>query len=570
MNTFGFTAIINKYSYLNCELLKGYKQIVTDCHVCVSHPNSKFPEDKLCAENERYILLLDGVILNKRKLMDENSCSDWFGYLIQLYESKGDVFFNVLRGSFCGILIDKLSQRTLLFTDHIGSKFLYYSQCGVTLFCSTLISYLYQLRHENQMHCSLSEQGAVMMLSYGYMLENYTLCEEIKKVQPGCYIIFEKGIVTEHRYCMLDNTPDYSITESDAIELYDQEFRRAVALEFDKDKESGYNQHLVALSGGLDCRMTSWVAHEMGYTNQLNLTFSQSEYWDEIIPKQIAADLCHEWIFKALDNGLWLYNLDNVLEVTGGNVLYYGQAHSMSLMKYLDFKNMGSGICHSGQLGDVILGSEMKNSNQQFNLGMRAYSTKYLDYLQGCKLCDYPNMEIGLFYSRFFNGTNNGQLITMLNMETVSPHSDWDAMNAIMKVPSQMRYSHNLYKKWIVNKYPKAADYVWESIGTKITSPTLTIAGRTRSFGQWVDYLAYRLHFKHIGTDSKNNMNPVGYYLKTNPSLMKFINDKLSDVNCIKNKTIHRIVSEITATGTSMEKIQAVTLVRAVKMFGLE
>lgn len=33
---------------------------------------------------------------------------------------------------------------------------------------------------------------------------------------------------------MLDNTPDYSITLSDAIDLYDQEFRRAVALEFEK------------------------------------------------------------------------------------------------------------------------------------------------------------------------------------------------------------------------------------------------------------------------------------------------------------------------------------------------
>lgn len=57
----------------------------------------------------------------------------------------------------------------------------------------------------------------------------------------------------------------------------------------------------------------------------------------------------HEWLFKALDNGLWLYNLDNVLEITGGNVLYYGQAHGMSLYKYLNFEDFG--ILHSGQLG---------------------------------------------------------------------------------------------------------------------------------------------------------------------------------------------------------------------------
>lgn len=278
----------------------------------------------------------------------------------------------MLRGSFCGILIGKLSQRTLLFTDHIGSKYFYYSQFCETLICSILISYLYQLRHANQLHCTLSEQGAVMLLTYGFMLENFTLCEEIKKVQPGCYVVFEKGNLTEHRYCMLDNTPDYSITEAHAIELYDQEFRRAVALEFDKDKEGGYNQHLVTLSGGLDCRMTSWVAHEMGYTNQLNRTFSQSDYWDEIVPKQIASDLCHEWIFKSLDNGLWLYNLDNVLEITGGNVFYYGQAHSMSLIKYLDFNKLG-GIYHSGQLGGGVMGSHTPRNSIPFSYGDGAY-----------------------------------------------------------------------------------------------------------------------------------------------------------------------------------------------------
>lgn len=84
MNSFGFTAIINKPSYLNYGLLKGHKQIVTNCHVCVSHPNNKFPEDKLCEENERYILLLDGVVLNKCKLMNDSCATDWFGYLIQL------------------------------------------------------------------------------------------------------------------------------------------------------------------------------------------------------------------------------------------------------------------------------------------------------------------------------------------------------------------------------------------------------------------------------------------------------------------------------------------------------
>lgn len=67
-------------------------------------------------------------------------------------------------------------------------------------------------------------------------------------------------------------------------------FKNAIKRAFEKDLEYGY-KHLVALSGGLDSRMTAWVAHTMGYTNMLNYTFSQTDYLDEKVPKQITDKL---------------------------------------------------------------------------------------------------------------------------------------------------------------------------------------------------------------------------------------------------------------------------------------
>lgn len=571
MKSFGFTAVVNNgQSQLKEKVGFAYSQkIENEKLACYGHFINKFIDDKIFRESDDYVLLLDGVVLNKKHLLALAKETDWFSYLITQYKKKGDTFFEALRGSFAGLLIDKRKNRSILFTDHIGSKFMYYTLNGDSFACSTMIAHLYAIRHTNQLRCTLSEQGAIMLLTYGFMLKEYTLCDEIKKVQPGCYVLFENGKTKEHRYCMLDNTPDNSLSESDAIELYDQEFRRAVALQFEKDIEGGAKKHLVSLSGGLDCRMTSWVAHDMGYTNQLNITFSQTDYWDETIPKQIAADLRHEWLFKALDNGLWLYNLDNVLEVTGGNVLYYGQAHGMSLFKYLSFEELG-GLCHTGQLGDVILATHMRSIDTPYSLGVGAYSTKYIDKLSTGEFADYPNYEIGFFYSRCFSGANNGLLVTMSNVETVSPHSEWDAMNAFLKVPPSMRYNHNIYIKWILAKYPKAADYVWEAMSAKITSPTFTIAGHTLTMNQWKNVILQRLHLQKSGIESKQNMNPVGYYLQTNPELRHFIDSNLLDANLIANKTISKIVFEIINTGTSMEKIQAVTLVRAVKLFGLE
>ena len=104
----------------------------------------------------------------------------------------------------------------------------------------------------------------------------------------------------------------------------------------------------------------------------------------------------------------------------------------------------------------------------------------------------------------------------------------------------------------------------------KITTPTFTIAGRARTLGQWRNTLLNKLHLRSSDIDNKKHMNPIGYYLNTNPALIDFINKNLADVDCIMNNTVRNIIKDITSKGTSMEKIQATTLVRAVKMFELK
>lgn len=78
------------------------------------------------------------------------------------------------------------------------------------------------------------------------------------------------------------------------------------------------------------------------------------------------------------------------------------------------------------------------------------------------------------------------------------------------------------------------------------------------------------LPFNNSGINSKNHMNPIGYYLQTNPELQSFIDEKLSEVDGIKNETIKNILLDIITQGTFMEKIQAVTLIRAANLFGLQ
>ena len=562
MRMFGFSALLgDKIGYqftLDCAA----EMIQTEKAICYKHMVPKFENDKVFVNTEDFILVLDGVVLNKKSLDTEKN---WFESIIKLYQLNGERFFESFRGSFGGLLYDKKEEKYIIFSDHVGSKFIYYSLNNGTLTCSTMMCNLYHFLQENHIHYGLSVESAYLLLTYGYMLENRTLCDKIFRLNPGCYLVFQHGELREKRYCLLNNEPDNSLTEADAIEIYDREFRRAVALEFDKDVEYGY-KHLVSLSGGLDSRMVSWVAHDMGYTDQLNFTFSQSDYWDETIPKQIARDLKHEWIFKMLDNGLWLYDVDEITRLAGGNVLYYGLAHGNSMSKYINFEKLG--LMHSGQLGDVVFGTyATAKSNKKFELGDGAFAQTYLNRLTDIKLEDFQNQELAKLYHRGFSGINNGLLAEMQYTETCSPFMDWDLMNAVLKVPLKYRFDHYIYKKWILAKYPDAANYVWEKMGTTIKEPTLKIKGKDRPIRQLPKKILMRLLHLKTGTLSRKHMNPIGYYLATNLDLRNYILGIFDDVDSIKEPELRSVLNEIKLHGSDMEKIQAVSLLRAIKIF---
>lgn len=157
---------------------------------------------------------------------------------------------------------------------------------------------------------------------------------EIRKLTAGHYLKYGEGKLVEIQYHRFSNKP-VEMSLEEAIEGIDQRFREAVRLDFEKDKEYGY-KHMATLSGGLDSRMTVWVAHELGYQKQLNLTFCQSNYLDFQIAQEIATDLKHDFVFKALDNGNCIYDIDNVTKLTGGNACFFGVSHTKSLFDVIN------------------------------------------------------------------------------------------------------------------------------------------------------------------------------------------------------------------------------------------
>lgn len=74
-------------------------------------------------------------------------------------------------------------------------------------------------------------------------------------------------------------------------------------------------------------------------------------------------------------------------------------------------------------------------------------------------------------------------------------------------------------------------------------------------------------HLK-TGTQTAKHMNPIGYYLSTNNELRKYIMDILDETNSIiKDAELRNVINKIKLDGSDIEKIQAVSLLRAVRIF---
>ena len=550
------------------------KSLIIDDLFIEQRTVNKFTNDKIFMEDTSFFILTEGVILNCKELTKKYKCDSLYKSIIRMYTLNGNDFFKEFRGSFSGVFFDKVRNKKIIYTDQIGDKQVFYSKLENALIFGSEINYLVDFYNRNKFDYTLNINSSYCLLSLGYLLEDNTLFNEIKKLLPGHYVLLENNTLNIIQYYKLDNAPNHHQSEDEIIENIDFLFRQAIKRAFDKDLEYGY-KHLVALSGGLDSRMTTWVASSMGYgANIVNFTFSQSNYLDEVIPKSIASDLKHDWIFKSLDNGLFLKNIENSVKICSGGALYYGLAHAKSCLDLIDKDSFG--IVHSGQLGDVVIGTFYSSidPDKKFSMKNSSYSQMLIHEVEGINLIyNYENEELFKFYGRGFNGANQGLLVYHEYTETYSPFYDLDFLEYCLKIPVNLRYSHYIYFKWILRKYPNAAKYVWEKTQEKITAKKIKLFNRELFIKQLpksaVRFLLRKFNISKSSINTKNHMNPLDYWYTSNEELKNYM-DNYYESNIERLQTYRKLKTDCEALyreGSSIEKIQVLTLLSVLKLY---
>jgi asparagine synthase (glutamine-hydrolysing) len=488
-----------------------------------------------------------------------------------LYKKQGIDLISQLRGDFSGVIYDKTEKTVKIFTNHIGSKPIYYfwdKPSRTLIFCSELKVVLNVMR-DFGFRTQLSEIGAYCLLSFGYMLKDYTLCENVKKLPAGTVLTcnLNEGEISFDKYYQLKNTPYIEDTRENIIENLDQKFSDAVKKEYDKDIEYGY-RHVATLSGGLDSRINVMKGEMLGYKNILAINLSQNNYLDELIAKNIASDHGYDFLFFSLDNGNFLKNIEKPVLANDGQIFFAGSAHLLAMLSLIDWDELG--LLHTGQIGDLVLGSYLSD-RQHFKVSDKiifktAYSSKLIDripkHIFEEMVQQYESDEMFAFYERCVNGVFNGNFMTYHYTEFSSPFLYLDFLEYAMRIHPRLRYKERIYLDWIQIKVPDAAEYIWEKTGLPIAA------------GEWRVFLSNVV--KHIkrkicGTSPKDSMNPFDHWFETNPELRNVFQtyfkshiSLLDDYQTLKSDA--RIMFE---KGNTIEKSQVLTLLAAIKLFGL-
>ncbi len=381
------------------------------------------------------------------------------------------------------------------------------------------------------------------MLTFGYMIDNSTFACEIQRLLPGELISYMDGQIDIDAYYRLDNSPTIECSIDEAVEMIDECFRKAVSRCFDKDIEYNYSYHLADMSAGLDSRMVSWVAKDLGYKNITNISYSQSTSDERIIASEVARFLGNDFLHQQLDDANFIYDVEEIVKMNSGAAYYVGITGGNRLLSRINFNRYG--LEHTGQLGDVVVGTFAKTKEHKpvaIN-SKRNSLTLQIDYDDTAMKEKFNNNEQYNIYTRGFLGALSSHLIRKNYTYAVSPFIDVDFMNLCFSLPLEYRINHTLYFKWIERKYPLAFSLPSSRKRKKNMPVVLKISYRN---------LISALHFcqnKLIDSGiiaqkvSSNHMNPFEFWYQTNNEIMKFIDEYYEESICkmnVNNKNVRQ------------------------------
>lgn len=427
--------------------------------------------DSFIFRNEELQIVIEGIILNKKQLLQSASDSVFSNFFLKLYQEKNINAIKELDGEFRGYIWDKLEQKIFVFTNPTSTQRVFYTKQNGHFFIDSHLVRLAQSLKKSNISVNPNLDNLYQLLTFGNMLENETPIENVFKILDGHYIEIDLKTqnILEKKYFDLENITYFKDSKEKAIKELDSIFSENISLEYQKDNELK-SKHFTLLSGGLDSRIAMFYADKLGEKPDEAFCFSQSGYLDETISRQIAKDYKIPYTFQSLDGGSYLKYIDKLTELSEGCGLFTGGIHiqyAFENLKDRDFR-----LVHSGSIGDGILGGfntvPYRKKPGEFKI---VVNQKFLPKVKSDfekVLTQYESEE--LFYLRnvAYNRTVLGaQVIQQFDAYQTSPFMSKTMLEFAIGLPEKWKINQKFYLEWLNRFTPNASDYVWEKTGMK-------------------------------------------------------------------------------------------------------
>lgn len=560
----GTTLIVTKKKFkednlLTDDYLKGEDFLI------YKNFNKKFTKEKIFSEDNDVLVVIDGVLLNDKELKNQYGAKDNFSLIKAMYKSQGVNLVNSLRGNFYGMIYDKKKNEWSVFTNHLGNKPVYYffDKTKATLVVSSDLFDLVKSLRELGIRANIDELGSYYMLTFGYMIGDTTLLENVKRIEPGTILTLKDEAIKLEQYYFLDNENYLTDSEDKIIDNMYELFNDSIDKSFRKDAENGY-KHISYLSGGLDSRMIAVGAKKLGYDDITTITFSENYSRDEQIAREIAADFKLNSIFRSLNNGNFLMDIDDAVDGNFGQNIYSGAMHLVSTNKLINFDEFG--FIHNGNLADVMHGDYIdapRHTPPSIDNWMYSKVLKdKVEFIIPSVQEKYANEEKFAIYNRGINGMYNGSVSALDISETCEPFTNQDVIAYCSRMEPKHKYKEAVFLKMIQKYYPEATKYKWQKWNVNPTEVNTKFMGTI--FGK-----VYRVLDGQIQrfASQSNNMNPFDKWYSTNESLRNFINEYLKENLYLLDgyKELKSDCEKLINTNRVMEKTQVMTLLNFIK-----
>jgi len=559
------------YIYKNLEKkfnIPGYKEFMHKNFSFNIKFNEKFYNDSLVIDDNEIMLFLDGAILNKSDIVNQESCT-FNEYLKNSYIKKGIKFINELRGPFFGFCFDKTRDRLEIFTSHNGEKAIYYNDDVNYFIVSSSLDITVRYLKTLDYSLIINTTAIKELLSLGYLLSNHTIISNIKRLIGGKLLELSENKLIEYRYHKYSSNPVLNDDLDNLIEKFDVLYTQAINRILLKNKEYGFN-NVADLSGGLDSRMVNFVLKKLNANNIIATCYSQSKTADHKISKKVASYLNIKHIFQPLNKGTFLFDIDEMVSLTEAQSIYFIGTGAYKLFK----KN------YTSDWGISISGAFASNINGLLTEGME-HTDPSLTTIRYSKLIDFSfkldNLEEFDTFEEFNTYSFNLKLIyESLRIRrnytyAISPMADVDVAEFIARVPIKYRKKRILLKKWIINKYPEAAKFTWQHTMKPLThEDKIYIPKLLNSFSIFLKR-AINKFFKLIGLNFalyiKDDMNPFALWYRNNKKLRIFIKNYYENNIQFVPTENHKYINEYMRSDNPIDKLLAINVIAGIKKF---